>query len=60
MNNTLKTTRVRDCKVCYVPHSDEIHDATLRVRNWLRNEVTRKLGWEPETDRKNEEPVEVA
>jgi Zn-finger protein len=43
MNNDLKPTRVYDCKVCYVQHSDDIHEATLRIRRWLRYEVTRKL-----------------
>jgi hypothetical protein len=32
-----------DCAVCFVPHDDEIHDATLRVRSWLNRELTRKL-----------------
>ena len=50
--NDLKPARVHDCKVCYVPHCDEIHEATLRVRRWLRYEVTRKLneGLEPVAD----------
>ena len=33
-----------DCKVCYVPHDEEIHEATLRIRHWLNTELTRKLG----------------
>jgi hypothetical protein len=50
MNDDLRTARVSDCKVCYVAHSDDIHDATLRIRRWLRYEVTRKLteGYAPE------------
>ena len=36
--------KVRDCRVCLVEHEPEIHDATLRVREWLRREVLRKLG----------------
>ena len=43
MNDDLKPARIRDCKVCYVEHSDDIHDATLRIRDWLRHEVTRNL-----------------
>ncbi|HXB69214.1 MAG TPA: hypothetical protein VNY05_13275 [Candidatus Acidoferrales bacterium] len=43
MNDDLKPTRLSDCDVCYGQHSDDIHDATLRVRRWLRHEVTRKL-----------------
>jgi hypothetical protein len=43
MNKDPKPARVCDCKVCYVQHSDDIHDATLRIRRWLRYEVNRKL-----------------
>jgi hypothetical protein len=43
LNINSKTAHVSDCKVCYGEHSDDIHDATLRVRSWLRYEVTRKL-----------------
>jgi hypothetical protein len=43
MNDDLKPAHVSDCKVCYGEHSDDIHDATLRVRRWLRHEVIRKL-----------------
>jgi hypothetical protein len=52
MNNDLKPARVCDCKICYVPHSDDIHEATLRIRRWLRYEVTRKLneGLDPATE----------
>ncbi len=28
------------CKVCLVPHDDEIHAATLSVRNWFHEQVT--------------------
>jgi len=60
MNNDLKPARVCDCKVCYVQHSDDIHEATLRIRRWLRHEVTRKLreGFDPEME--VEDPALVA
>jgi hypothetical protein len=31
------------CRVCLGDHDDEIHQATLRVRQWFRHEVLRKL-----------------
>jgi hypothetical protein len=31
------------CRVCSVPHDDEIHAATLSIRRWLRDEVTKYL-----------------
>lgn len=43
MDNEMTTAYIRDCKVCSVPHTDEIHEATLRIRGWLRHEVLRKL-----------------
>jgi hypothetical protein len=30
-----------DCKVCMVPHDDEIHAATLSLREWFHYEVTK-------------------
>jgi hypothetical protein len=30
-----------DCTVCLVPHDDEIHQATLNLREWFRYEVTK-------------------
>ncbi len=31
------------CRICLVEHDPEIHDATLRVHNWFRDEVNRLL-----------------
>lgn len=31
------------CKVCLLPHDEEIHQATLAVRTWHRGQVTRSL-----------------
>ena len=35
--------RVRDCKVCLVPHDDEIHAATLDIHNWFNDQVTKNF-----------------
>jgi len=29
-----------DCAVCLIQHDDEIHAATLSIRQWFRREVT--------------------
>jgi hypothetical protein len=29
----------QECRVCFAPHDEEIHSATLRVREWLRGQV---------------------
>jgi hypothetical protein len=41
------------CKVCLLPHDEEIHEATLSVRDWHRWEVLK--GFEVE----EVEPVEM-
>jgi hypothetical protein len=30
-----------DCDVCLVPHDEEIHAATLSLREWFKYEVTK-------------------
>ena len=60
MNNDLKPARVCDCKICYVQHNDEIHEATLRIRRWLRYEVNRKLNEGLEPDEVEADPALVA
>ena len=32
-----------DCPVCYATHDEEIHDATLRLRDWFHHQVTHDL-----------------
>ena len=32
-----------DCQVCLVEHDDEIHAATLSLKEWFRYEVTKYL-----------------
>lgn len=46
--STLRTHRRvkpgnRDCAVCLCEHNDQIHTATLSVRQWFRSEVTKYL-----------------
>jgi hypothetical protein len=38
----------RPCKICLVQHDDEIHEATLSVRGWFRDQVTQGFYEEPE------------
>lgn len=38
----MKTT-VENCQLCLGPHDDEIHDATLNIHIWLREEIARKI-----------------
>ncbi len=35
--------RTADCRVCLGQHDDEIHEATLSVRRWFRDEVTKSF-----------------
>jgi hypothetical protein len=36
--------RTPECRICLGAHDDEIHAATLSVRRWFRNEVTKGFG----------------
>ena len=36
--------RAAECRICLGPHDDEIHAATLSVRQWFREEVTKGFG----------------
>jgi hypothetical protein len=38
----MKTT-TENCQLCLGPHDDEIHDATLNIHIWLREEIARKI-----------------
>jgi ABC-type Zn2+ transport system substrate-binding protein/surface adhesin len=43
----MKTT-VENCQLCLGPHDDEIHDATVNIHIWLRQEIARKIApWTP-------------
>ena len=35
--------QVRSCKVCLVEHDPDIHEATIRLREWFRERVKRNL-----------------
>jgi len=36
-----------DCPVCLGPHHEEIHDASLSVRRWFRQEIARRTAPPP-------------
>jgi hypothetical protein len=33
----------RECRVCLGEHEEQVHDATLSVRQWFRGEVTKSF-----------------
>ena len=33
--------RFKECRVCLGQHEEQIHEATLNVRQWFRGEVTK-------------------
>jgi len=35
--------RLVDCRICLGPHDEEIHAATVSVRQWFREEVTKSF-----------------
>jgi len=37
-----------ECSVCLGDHDEEIHAATLSVRSWFRDEVTKTFRIQPE------------
>lgn len=39
-----------ECPVCLQAHDDEIHAATISIRQWWRERVTRYLRDESESD----------
>jgi hypothetical protein len=38
---------VLECSVCLGPHDEETHAATLSVRRWFRDEVTKSFRVQP-------------
>ena len=40
----------KNCKVCLMEHDSEIHDATLRLHEWLRERVKRIIEEPPTED----------
>jgi hypothetical protein len=46
MPNLIRSIEVdplKDCAVCFLPCDPAIHAATVRVHDWLRSELKRKL-----------------
>jgi len=39
---------LNECSVCLGEHDPEIHSATLSVRSWFRDEVTKSFRIQPE------------
>jgi hypothetical protein len=35
--------RQLECPVCFGPHNDEIHDASLSIRSWFRADIMRRM-----------------
>jgi hypothetical protein len=35
--------RFKECRICLGQHEEQIHDATLSVRQWFRGEVTKSF-----------------
>ena len=35
--------RFKECRVCLGEHEEQVHDATLSVREWFRGEVTKSF-----------------
>jgi len=35
------SSKVPDCKICLVPHDEDIHSATLAVKRWFAWQVTK-------------------
>ena len=33
----------KECRVCLGQHEEQVHDATLSVRQWFRGEVTKSF-----------------
>jgi hypothetical protein len=47
-----------DCKICFGPHDDEIHSATVSIRQWFREWVTLGLYDDDEVVTQDEEAIE--
>ena len=40
--------RQLECPVCFGPHNDEIHDASLSIRSWFRADIMRRMERPPD------------
>lgn len=36
-------SRFKECRICLGQHEEQVHDATLSVRQWFRGEVTKSF-----------------
>jgi hypothetical protein len=45
----------RECAICYAAHDEAIHEATVRVREWFRQKVTRSFA-----EAREVHPIQVA
>jgi hypothetical protein len=52
----MERVRSKKCHLCLGQHDEEIHEATLRIRSWLRREILTQIA--PWT-RNPERPPEV-
>ena len=45
MQPDLQTLNERqlECLVCFGPHNDEIHDASVSIRSWFRADILRRM-----------------
>ena len=55
MTENARINRAADCDVCGAGHDEEIHEATVTIHRWFREQVTQYL-YDPE----DEEAVQVA
>ena len=55
LDNNLPLEEAADCEVCVCGHDEEIHQATVRIHEWLRYELTKF--WDDEIP-VDEDPVE--
>jgi hypothetical protein len=35
--------QMKDCQLCLGPHDDEIHEVTLRIHRWFREDIASKI-----------------
>lgn len=52
--------KAQDCKVCLVMHDEEIHAATLGVKAWFQDQVTKNFVDEEEYVIYDDEPETVS
>jgi hypothetical protein len=43
MRKKRKSDSESECDVCYAAHDEEIHQATIRIRQWLSRQVNHRF-----------------